>query len=31
MSSFILRLAILAFLALVPAEWQQAKAEDLPT
>jgi hypothetical protein len=31
MSSFILRLAILAFLVLVPAEWQQAKAEDLPT
>ena len=31
MSSFVLRLAILAFLALVPAEWQQAKAEDLPT
>jgi len=31
MSSFILRPAILAFLALVPAEWQQAKAEDLPT
>ena len=30
-SSFILRPAILAFLALVPAEWQQAKAEDLPT
>ena len=26
-----MRLAILAFLALVPAEWQQVKAEDLPT
>ena len=31
MPSFILRLAILACLALFPAKWQQAKAEDLPT
>jgi hypothetical protein len=31
MRSFILRLAILACLALFPAKWQQAKAEDLPT
>lgn len=31
MPSFILRLAILACLALFPARWQQAKAEDLPT
>ena len=30
MPSFILRLAILAGLALFPAKWQQAKAEDLP-
>ena len=31
MPSFILRLAILTGLALFPAKWQQAKAEDLPT
>ena len=31
MPSFILRLAILACLALFPAKWQQAKADDLPT